>query len=46
VVAGHLVEVGAVEWAGVLVLLVGGLAEMPLLRRLVGRRPSTVATSS
>jgi len=44
VVAGHLVEVGAVEWLGVIVLLVGGLVEMPLLRKLVrariGRAPA------
>ncbi|MCA2981105.1 MAG: hypothetical protein INH41_06685 [Myxococcaceae bacterium] len=38
VVAGHLLEHGVMEWAGVLVLLAGGLAEMPLLRRLVRRR--------
>lgn len=38
VVAGHLVEVGAVEWLGVIVLLVGGLVEMPLLRKLVRAR--------
>jgi hypothetical protein len=37
VVSGHLVEVTAMEWFGVLVLLVGGLVEMPLLRKLVRR---------
>lgn len=35
VIGGHLFETGAVEWAGVLVLLIGGLVEMPLVRKLL-----------
>lgn len=41
VVSGHLIEVSAVEWLGVVVLLVGGLVEMPLLRKLVRARISS-----
>jgi hypothetical protein len=37
VVAGHVAEVPAAEWAGVVVLLAGGLVEMPLVRKLLGR---------
>jgi len=37
IVSGHLLEVTPLEWFGVLVLLVGGLVEMPLLRRLFRR---------
>lgn len=44
VVGGHLAELGAAEWAGVLVLLVGGLVEMPLVRKLFRRRAITVTT--
>ncbi|MCU0695894.1 MAG: hypothetical protein MUC96_05140 [Myxococcaceae bacterium] len=44
VVAGHLAELAAAEWAGVLVLLVGGLVEMPLLRKLWRRRSIAPAT--
>ncbi|MDP3505592.1 MAG: MerC domain-containing protein [Myxococcales bacterium] len=40
IVLGHLLELAAVEWLGVVVLLVGGLVEMPLLRKLVRRRLS------
>jgi hypothetical protein len=37
VVVGHLSERSALEWSGVLILLVGGLLEMPLIRRLLTR---------
>jgi hypothetical protein len=45
VVAGHLSELAAAEWAGVLVLLIGGLVEMPLLRKLFRRRTVAPATT-
>lgn len=35
VVAGHVGEWPGLEWAGVVTLLVGGLAEMPLVRRVL-----------
>jgi hypothetical protein len=38
VVGGHLLDHNVIEWVGVLVLLVGGLVEMPLLRKLVRAR--------
>ena len=42
VLAGHWLDVHAVEWAGVLVLLVGGVTESVKLR---SRRFSALATS-